>query len=836
MMKVAELNGIDLETDGMRTRYGVERLARVAPQSRRIAIRRLSTLGPEAFTITSDGDETVISGGDDSGAMYGCLELAKRINEPNLGVDEKPQFTLRGPCIGMQKTFILPGRKVYEYPYTNELFPFFYDRAFWAKYLDMLVDNRFNTLYLWSGHPFASLVRLDDYPDAIEVSPEQLDENMSTLRWIAGECDRRGIWLVQGFYSLLMPKPLADKHGFDTQLAAPNPVASDYTRKAIAKFIELYPSVGLKVCLGEALQGQDNQNYWLLDVILPGVKDGMAAAGLMEEPPIVIRTHATDLRKVLPQALKIYGNIHTEAKFNGESLTTHEPRGKRQEVHRAMAAMAKSHLINVHILANLEPFRYGAQRFIRECIRAGRDRLDARGLHLYPLAYWSWPDAPDAAPLEQIERDWIWFEAWARYAWNSEMTDAEDRAYWLGRLASLYGEKAAPHILDAYNDSGECAPRLLRRFGITEGNRQTLSLGMTLDQLVNPARHRPFEELWESQAPPGERLKEYVDREWAGEPHEGETPVSIIEECEHFAAAAQRAIEAAAPAVTDNREEFERIRNDVHCIAAMTRNYAEKVRAAIHVLRYQHSKDIADMDTAAKHLAASLEHYRTLAKLTEGTYRFANTMQTNQRKVPFNGGVDGQPVNYHWTQCLPLYEQELADFRNQLEDIRSGKAASAIVEPLPAAKVKILSGGELFPLREYERVFADRPWQMRTIAAELQGLKGVRVKHEGTPVVEFESTDPVQVLIGYVKSPDDQWLKVPDLETDAGAADDHGGLDPSIQNAVAIDSTPPVDVHVLQYPAGRQTLTVRGSGSFLVLGFVPAGVTIAPRDARQGVR
>jgi hypothetical protein len=28
----------------------------------------------------------------------------------------------------MQKTYILPGRKVYEYPYTPELFPWFYDK------------------------------------------------------------------------------------------------------------------------------------------------------------------------------------------------------------------------------------------------------------------------------------------------------------------------------------------------------------------------------------------------------------------------------------------------------------------------------------------------------------------------------------------------------------------------------------------------------------------------------------------------------------------------------------------------------------------------------------
>ena len=82
--------------------------------------------------------------------------------------------------------------------------------------------------------------------------------------------------------------------------------------------------------------------------------------------PVVIRTHATDLRVAMPEALKVYKNLYTEAKFNGESLTTYEPRGERQKVHLAMSKLGSKHLINVHILANLEPFRYGTPRFIQK--------------------------------------------------------------------------------------------------------------------------------------------------------------------------------------------------------------------------------------------------------------------------------------------------------------------------------------------------------------------------------------------------------------------------------------------------------------------------------------
>ncbi len=170
--------------------------------------------GKESFTITGDSGALTITGGDDSGALYGCLELAKQIRDSgkfpqSMHLNDKPAFALRGTCIGMQKTYILPGRHVYEYPYTPELFPWFYDKALWREYLDFLTANRMNTLYLWNGHPFASLVRLKDYPYAVEVPDDVFQQNQEQFRWLAQECDKRGIWLVQMFYNILVSKPFA---------------------------------------------------------------------------------------------------------------------------------------------------------------------------------------------------------------------------------------------------------------------------------------------------------------------------------------------------------------------------------------------------------------------------------------------------------------------------------------------------------------------------------------------------------------------------------------------------------------------------------------------------
>ncbi|MBQ9648019.1 MAG: hypothetical protein IJV43_06635, partial [Oscillospiraceae bacterium] len=62
----------------------------------------------------------------------------------------------------------------------------------------------------------------------------------------------------------------------------------------------------------------------------------------------------------------------------------------------------------------------------------------SKGLHLYPQAsYWDWPYTADKLPngerLKQLDRDWMWYRAWGRYAWNDERGD--DRSYWVRELA-----------------------------------------------------------------------------------------------------------------------------------------------------------------------------------------------------------------------------------------------------------------------------------------------------------------------------------------------------------------------------------------------------------------
>ncbi len=93
------------------------------------------------------------------------------------------------------------------------------------------------------------------------------------------------------------------------------------------------------------------------------------------------------------------------------------------------------------------------------------------------------------------------------------------------------------------------------------------------------------------------------------------------------------AIDAVADKVTEHKDEFNRLRNDMHCYQEFAWSFGFKVKAAQHVLNYKWGKDINQLDTAVVLLEQSVMHYKKLVDLTKDTYLYANSMQTAQRRI-----------------------------------------------------------------------------------------------------------------------------------------------------------------------------------------------------------
>ena len=823
----------------------------------KITLREESREPKEGFRIERNGNDFVITGNDGTGVIYGVEEFIDRSLRDFEGdaepcwtmanaIVDAPEMVLRGSCIGQQKPYLLEGRQVYEYPLTPELFPWFYDKEQWIEYLDMLVENRMNSLYLWNGHPFASLVRLEDYPFAVEVDSATFAKNEEIYAFLTEEADKRGIFVIQMFYNIIVSKPFADHYGIKTQdrHRPIDPLLSDYTRKSIAAFVEKYPNVGLLVCLGEAMDTYDDDVNWMCNTIIPGLKDGLDSLAAKDpkyigyEPPLLLRAHDTDCKMVMDAALPLYSNLYTMHKYNGESLTTYQPRGPWAEIHRGLSALGSTHIENVHILANLEPWRWSSPLFIRRTVGAMHSVHGANALHLYPQAsYWDYPYTADKLPnggrLKQIDRDWMWYKAWGRYAWHQNRDSVAEDAYWDGQLAARYETTLAnaTQIRTALDESGEIAPKLLRRFGITEGNRQTLLLGMLCSQLVNPYKYTIWPGFYESCGPEGEKLIEWAEKEWKHEPHVGELPLDIVDQCVAHGDRAVAAIDAVnlRKIGKKQRMEFMRLRNDMYCYRAFAYAFQLKVQACRKVLDYQWSHDLKYLDEAKPLLEQSLEWWRKLVALTNDTYLYANSMQTAQRRIPV-GGDDGK--NLHWRDMLPYYESEVSHFNLNLQtlhDKASGAAANdstSVADTIPAAKpahdVKLIGKYRMIWLKKGNNLLTDRPEAVvEDLADELKELvafcfDGQKLRKE-TNIIEFETERPVQLLIAYFRDDQAKYAQAPKLETDA-SANEYGQAEPVLEAAIHLKGMPLANVHAYHFQPGHHSLLLP-KGFCLVLGF-----------------
>ena len=787
----------------------------------------------EGFTLVRKGKKVRVIGNDGAGAIYGVNKLLELLQEdPTLSqlatIHEVPQMKLRGACVGLQKTVYLPGHRVYEYPYTPENFPWFYDKQLWIRYLDLLAENNMNTVYLWNGHPFASLVKLKDYPFAPEVDDATMQKNQEMFGFLVDEADRRGIRVIQMFYNIILSKPFADHYGLKTQdrNRPITPLIADYTRKSIAAFVEKYPRVGFLVCLGEAMSGIDTDIKWMTETVIPGIKDGLKASGRTDTPPIILRNHDTDGPAVLKASLPLYPNIYTMNKYTGESLTTYEPGGPWGETHRMLAAAAPIHIDNVHILANLEPWRWSSPAFTQKAVQAMHRVHHSKGLHLYPQAsYWDWPytadKLQDGRRLLQIDRDWMWYRAWGRYAWNCER--GADQTYWKKQLADYYGIDtiSAGQLLRAYDEAGEIAPKLLRRFGITEGNRQTLLLGMTMGELVNPYKYTIYPGFYESCGPEGEKLIEYVEKEWKGEKHVGELPLDIVEQCAQHGIEAEHAVDLLVANPTRHADEFERVRKDMKFYRMFAAAFRLKVIAAQQVLNYKWSQDIKYLDKAVQYMEQSQNWWNALSAATQDAYLYANSMQTAQRRIPVGG--DGGKMKT-WSELATVYQAELDALKENIIKLKNPveKANENILPARPASVKLFAKNTQLITLKKGAIIFENRPdTPVDSVAPELIGLQALVLNRDTTRIVgttiEFESDKPVKLLVGLFKDDDSKWAKAPKLEIDA-TGNEYGQAEPLLTNAISIVQMPKVNIHQYTLPAGRQTLHLP-KGILMVAGF-----------------
>ncbi|HAT61487.1 MAG TPA: hypothetical protein DCS83_02895, partial [Prevotella sp.] len=352
-----------------------------------------------------------------------------------------------------------------------------------------------------------------------------------------------------------------------------------------------------------------------------------------------------------------------------------------------------------------------------------------------------------------------------------------------------------------------------------------------------PYKYTIYPGFYESCGPEGEKLIEYVEKEWKHQPHVGELPLDIVNQTEANGDRSVADIDAEAALVTRHQDEFRRLQNDMHCYRDFAYSFGWKVKAAQCVLNYKWGKDIKELEKAVPLLEKSQEYYRKLVDLTKDTYLYANSMQTAQRRIPV-GGDNGKMK--HWSELLPVYEQELTSLKKNVkmlkeQEKKGGNHSEAVsndkIRPLHPADVILPAGYKTVVLKKGAHLFSDLDSVVTEYAPELEGMKAYvfnsSSQRENGTKIEFTSQKPVHLLVGYFRDDQIKYAAAPKLEIDA-SANDYGQAEPQLTSALRIEGMPQVNVHKYDFGAGHHVLLLP-KGFLLVLGYTNDNIT--PRDA-----
>lgn len=650
----------------------------------------------EAFRVVNEDGHKVVEAATPAGLIYGSQAVVR--GDVHEGKLEQPKFEIRGTTLWIEGA--VSGKRIT--PYSSQFdagkFPWFFDRSFMTRYLDAMANARYNTIFVWASHPFPNILELQEYPNATNLTHEQLKQNQEQFRWFTAECQRRNIKVLLHFYNIHLPDGLKDQFKAEPSWGAsavtkPTPEIACYYRYILDCYFKEFSNVGLYICPGETL-GSSYQLEWFRDVLFASaIKSG-------KNPLIVIRdwTMNMDFRLKIST---LYENTYSELKHNDETFTSPVPDRR----HEQWRGVLRGHIINLHgPPMDLQPMRWGSPVLISETVGEWLKLGFVKGAEIYALSCFDWPYTQDKLMPEQfgyreqvkgpvllsLNRDLIYYDAFGRYLWGVDNNESEELEYWEEYLGRKYNSPAAGKALyQWYLLTGPISPGMQSLTAVKFGNFWATQMlqNQGIDEILNARRQIDdvpstltreagrTNQVYYSQPVDSYFFNRYKDRyklpdltqrlsmpvaQYAAELAAGRTvtmamtPDKVCDMLCILAAEAKESAIMARAAVVDpsSMEELSRFVTDSEMYLLSAEALRHKVQAAILKARMLTTGHADHSEAFLGHMEQSVSVYEKLAELTNLTYRNANDL-----------------MGRHWkNEGLAEFRKDLVDQHNWLKE------------------------------------------------------------------------------------------------------------------------------------------------------------------------
>lgn len=629
-----------------------------------------SDVMPELIQLSSEPagikNTGCITADSPAGVLYGVIEFCERCETRKclpirpLEIKREPKMLLRSSCLLLMKA----GR--YDLNIDDKEFPWFYDKNWWTDYLDFFAENRYNAVTLWNFHPFPYFSKLPHYVGLNPVDDKQLEINRQQLMWICQEAEKRNMKVIFHFYNIYVSHEFADSinmksiHNFSEKQ---KPLVYDYIKECVKEFVNSFPNVGLMPCLGEGIPGGEAERY-AAEVLIPAVKE------TGKRPLFIVRQWATltasNVRKYI---IGTYDNLYVMFKHNAEHIAGEVPDSRIQEWIR----LGIPCMVNMHMISEVGPFRWSPYSYIKlMCLNY--QAMSLNGVHIYP--HWSWR-TPGVGDLnytgDEIGRDRLYHECWGRYSFDAVRDDDEEKRFWTQRMADVFkNRKTAAAIVESQDTIGRSLTRIQQHLWIHYDNHSIITAGFTIkqyfDALSMHGRKIIMTDINEDVLPLAVELRL------------GTTPVDgdyTIEDClKQSLKDVDNAIKILDEAdINSDMTEEGRYRSDAEAIKMVIEYHRAKIDAVKSLNLFCKNHSVSYLKHAVDMLAVSLDIYKKLMIYTKNTYAGISDVNPVYPKQ-----IDSRYMPYHWSDLLPLFEQEYEEINKIYKIALDGNIPAAVKE------------------------------------------------------------------------------------------------------------------------------------------------------------
>lgn len=645
-------------------------------------------LNPEAFEIIPEQDRFVtIYGGDEAGMVYGSLAVVEQLGigvklQDIEWIKESPKFPFRAIKHNMPWDTYRPSMALDQHYDTAR------DLDYWEAFLDMMAENRFNSLSLWMLHPFTYMIMPENFPEASQFSEEELDEWRELFSGIFGMAKARGIDTYIVNWSIFVSEEFSKAHDVAHDNFYPNyyvegdttEIVKRYIRESVTQVLNEYPDLsGFAISHGEGMAGMTprQRQDWMDETMIEGMRLADRPVKFIHRVPFSAGTgsegstseHVEKLTREAMEKLDYFdGPIWVEMKFNwSHAHSTPE----LVKVHGGELGDTyfepEPENYKITWMARNEDFfalRWGVPDFIRAHIETN----DASYVGGYFIGSETYIPAKDYftkidEPVDwdyAFQRQWLFYKQWGRLLYNPETPDEVFEREFIRR----YGERAE-NLQEAFALASSTQLRLASswdlRWDFTLYSEGFLSLNeneedyesstmdyISVDRLIN---RPPLDPNYVS-------VKEYVETTLSGESFGDDaiTPTRIINMLEEDC---RRALELVEDIDTEDNASLMYEVADVKTWAYLGLHFADKLKGAIALETFRQQGGESYRQEAVGHLENALGHWDEVVRITRPIYKDMHLTHY------MGGGFDRDDERlFHWEHVRPEVAEDVEIARN----------------------------------------------------------------------------------------------------------------------------------------------------------------------------